>query len=98
MSRNPHRALVAALAEKLGPIDDLAARTRDWNSATFTGMRHLLSFSVPWTREAVIAAIDLPEAEFDLCDHFVADLKVARCSRDGERLHVELEALTVAEA
>jgi hypothetical protein len=97
MNRDPHRALIVALAGKLGPIDDLVSETRDWASATFTGMRHELRFSLPWTREAVIAAINLSEADMPMDDHFVADLRVIQCERQGERLMIELEALTIEE-
>ena len=98
MSRDPRKALYAALAETLGTIDNLVSKTRDWSSATFTGTRHALRFDVPWTREAVIAAIDLPDAELPMDGHFVADLRVALCKRKGTRLMLELEVLTIEEA
>lgn len=98
MNRDPHKSLIIALADQLGPLDDLVSKTRGWASATFIGMRHELRFTVAWTREAVIAAIDLPDAELPMDDHFVADLRVIQCERRGDRLHMELEVLTIEEA
>jgi hypothetical protein len=90
-----HLVLVRALSELLGPLDNLTTKTRDWWSATFQGMRHDLNFSVPWSRERVIAVIDLPDAELPMTGHFVADLRVILAERCGDTLHVELEVLTM---
>jgi hypothetical protein len=98
MSRDPQHALMIALAEQLGPIDSLTAKTRDWWSATFKGTRHLLRFSVPWRAKAVIAAIDLPDADLPIPGHFVADLRVNLCERRGSTLNIELEVLVIEEA
>jgi hypothetical protein len=98
MSREPHKALIAALAKTLGPIGNLVSKTRDWSSATFTGTRHSLCFDVPWTRETVIAAVDLPDADLPMDGHFVADLRVIRCERQDTCLVIELEVLTIEEA
>jgi hypothetical protein len=93
-----HGALVRTLSDAIGPLDALTAKTREWWSATFQGTRHALRFTVPWTRERVIAVIDLPEANMPMAGHFVADLRVILAERRGDTLHVELEALTIVEA
>lgn len=98
MSRDPHKLLTIALAEHLGSLNDFTSRTRDWSSATFTGMRHEMRFTLPWSARAVIAIVDLPEADLPMKGHFVADLRVIQCERRGAALHVELEALTIEEA
>jgi hypothetical protein len=93
MSRDAHRALLAALADYLGPLDDVVAKTRDWASATFVGMRHEMSFIC--AADAVL--IDaLPDIDLPMDGHFVADLQVVSViCRDSTR--VEIEVLTVNE-
>jgi hypothetical protein len=94
MTRPAHRALVAALTDYLGPLDDVVSKTRDWASVTFVGMQHELSFCC--TADA--ALIDaLPDIDLPMDGHFVADLVVASSTRDGLRSHVQLEVLTVHE-
>lgn len=98
MSADPHRALMKALAAHLGPIDGLTARTRDWASIMFTGMRHHIGFVVPWTAECERRVDGLADAELPMRDHFVADIRVLEKRRDGDGLYLTIEALTIAEA
>jgi hypothetical protein len=98
VSRDPQKALLASLAEKLGPLNALVIRTRDWSSATFTGVKYAMHFTVPWSPEVVIAVLDLPDADLPMPGHFVADLRIVQCERRDETLHVALEILTIEEA
>ena len=94
MSRDPHRALMAALADYLGPLDDVVAKTRDWASVTFTGMRHEIMFSC----RASSALIDaLPDIDLPMDGHFVADLAVISALH-GDPATVSIEVLTVCES
>lgn len=87
-ARDAHRALIAALEDRLGPLDGLVSQAAPWASVTFTGMRHELSF------RSAVSLDGLAEAELPLDGHFVADLVVAR---DGAGL-VTFEALTIEAA
>ncbi|HEX8191922.1 MAG TPA: hypothetical protein VF552_03400 [Allosphingosinicella sp.] len=79
-------------------VDELTSRS--WASVTFTGARHRIAFSLEG--EGAAAAADafvagLPEAEFDLRGHILADVALAgdeRCAA-GERVRLRIEALTV---
>jgi hypothetical protein len=94
MSRDPHRALMAALADYLGPLDDVVTKTRDWASATFVGMQHEIAFVC--TVDAVL--IDaLPDVDLPMAGQFVADLEVVSCDARGPYHYVEIEVLTVCE-
>lgn len=68
-----------------------------WASATFTGARHdlALAASPSHTLDAWLAG--LPEAEFALRGHLVADLAVDSRMRVGERLELRIGVLTVEE-
>ena len=91
MIDDPHRALLIALTEYLGPIEIDAERQRDWWSATFTGMRHELSF----TTTASAARIDaLPEIDLPMRGHFVADLAILDV-QPGRPTRLSIEALTI---
>jgi hypothetical protein len=103
MSRGPDactliaRALVAGAAATGCVVTIPACDTRRWASATFAGAQHLLKLAACASPglDAWIAA--LPEAEFALRGHLVADLLVTRVTRDGQAVSVELEILTVEE-
>jgi hypothetical protein len=94
MSRDANRALLAALADYLGPLGDVVAKTRDWASATFIGMQHALSFTCA-ASDTLIEA--LPDIDLPMAGHFVADLRVVSVASDGSRHRVEIEVLTVRE-
>ncbi len=103
MSRGPdacaliERALIASATAAGCAVTIPAFDTRRWASATFVGAQHtlMLSASASPGLKAWIAA--LPEAEFALRGHLVADLLVSRVARDGETVAVDLEILTVEE-
>lgn len=103
MSRGPdaaallERALVAAAAAAGCAVAMPKWELQRWASATFVGARHLLTLA--GTRSAQLDAwlAALPEAEFALRGHLVADLQVLRVSRDGDAVSAQLEILTVEE-
>jgi hypothetical protein len=94
MSRPAHRALMAALADYLGPLDDVIAKTRDWASATFVGMRHELSFICSASAVLIDA---LPDVDLPMDGQFVADLMVVSSEARGAGHAVVVEVLTVRE-
>ena len=92
MSRDAHRELLAALADYLGPIDHIVAKTRDWASATFVGMRHELSFACAASPVLIDA---LPDVDLPMRGHFVADLLVQSMTTEGAVSRVAIEVLTI---
>ncbi len=94
MSRNAQRALIAALTDYLGPLDDVVAKTRDWASATFVGMRHEMSFTCSASAVLIEA---LPDVDLPMDGHFVADLVVVSSEQQGLHHYVVIEVLTVRE-
>ncbi|MCW3849016.1 hypothetical protein OF829_17390 [Sphingomonas sp. LB-2] len=103
MSRGPdaatqlERALLAG-AEAAGcPLAVTEAELTRWASVTFTGARHMLTLAGT-ASPALTRWIDaLPEAEFALRGHLVADLSVEAVRREGAAVRVMLEVLTVEE-
>lgn len=89
------RALYRASAHAGCPLEIVASDRVRWASATFAGARH----ATTWTAlpsaalDAWLAA--LPEAEFELRGHLVADLAVQAVSRTAAGVVLEIEALTV---
>jgi hypothetical protein len=79
------------------PIEIAAADQMRWASATFVGARHLLRLlgGASPALEAWLAI--LPDADFALRGHLVADLVVTRVQREGGAVTVSLEILTVEE-
>jgi hypothetical protein len=94
VSADPQRALLVALTDYLGPLEDVTATTRDWWSATFAGVQHMLTFTCA-ASPALIEA--LPDIDLPMTGHFVADLVVVASRVDGLLHHVEIEVLTVRE-
>jgi hypothetical protein len=94
MIANAHRALTNALLKLATPAEIPASRERPWASITFTGARHWVSLSVGPARAREIAAL-LPDYEFNLPGHLVADIVVTGTKPDGDRILLEIEALTV---
>lgn len=94
MINDPHRALKVALAGYLGSIEQVEAKTVDWSSATFVGMRHELSFLTSASAPLIEA---LGEIDLPMRGHFVADLVVIETSAMEGRTMVSIEALTICE-
>jgi hypothetical protein len=103
MSRGPdvttqlERALLESACAAACPLDLRASEMKRWASATFVGAKHLLTFAGEASPglDAWLAA--LPDAEFALRDHLVADLVVQSVRREDGAASVELEVLTVEE-
>jgi hypothetical protein len=101
MSRGPdaatllERALVASAAAAGCPVTVQAADWTRWASVTFSGARHELTLTGEASRALNAWTAALPEAEFALRGHLVADLSVARRQRSGDQVTLGLEVLTV---
>lgn len=89
------RALVRNAAEA-GVVLSLAmASATPWASVTFTGARHRLAMVAARSASLDAWLAGLPEVEFRLRGHLVADLAVAGATNTAELIEVTLEALTV---
>ncbi len=69
-----------------------------WASATFTGTQHRLTIAadpVPGLRDWIDG---LPETEFAIRGHIVADLAIDAIETIGERAHVTVAVLTLIDA
>ena len=101
MSRGPdaatllERALVASAVAAGCPVTVSDADWSRWSSATFSGARHALTLSGAASRAFNSWTRALPEAEFALRGHLVADLCVARRHRTRDEVTLVLEVLTV---
>lgn len=77
---DPHRRLVLALLEMAGPDAQVPeSRSTPWASATFDGARHhvILRLAGNDAHAAAAKLADmLPEAEFAISGHIVADVAV----------------------
>lgn len=80
--RDPHARLITQLLALAGPDSSvIATSTRPWASATFVGQKHRVVLRFDGTDHAARAdgfAARLPEAEFALSGHIVADACVDR--------------------
>jgi hypothetical protein len=77
-------------------VDSIACRP--WASATFTGTRHRLTIvadPVPGLRSWID---ELPEAEFAMRGHIVADLAIDQVETIADKAHVTLAILTLIDA
>lgn len=103
MSRGPDaltlltRALLAGADRSGCPLTLATSDSRRWSSATFAGMQHRLVLSAQPSPALDSWLAALPETEFALRGHLVADLVVERLRREGEAVTIELEVLTVEE-
>jgi hypothetical protein len=103
MSRGPdaatllERALLADLA-RLGCVATLSesAMTR-WASASFAGARHRITLEAAQSDVLDLWIAALPDADFALRGHLLADLSVTCVHRHDGRTAVTLEALSVEE-
>ncbi len=100
MSRGPDAdtLLVRAIersADQAGYAVEVRSDWKRWASATFTGARHIVSLNGRASPGLDAWLAGLPEAEFALRGHLVADLAVEQVRRDGEAVQVSLGVLTV---
>ena len=101
MSRGPdagallERALLRQAGQAGIDLSIVSASWTRWASATFVGARHdvLLSATPSPALDRWVA--DLPEAEFALRGHLVADLAVESRTCIGDRVELRLGLLTV---
>ena len=99
MSRWPDVATQLARAiEASGPAGAVERHeTSGWASATFSGARHRVTIAARATPGLDRWLAVLPEREFALRGHLVADVVVASVEKSEGRARVVLEALTVEE-
>jgi hypothetical protein len=99
MSRGPDVATQLTRAiEASGPAVTVARHeARRWASATFSGARHRMMVEARATPELDRWLAALPESEFALRGHLVADVAVASAEKSEGRARVVIEALTVEE-
>ena len=101
MSRGPdvatllERALVHA-ARVAGCEAVIAQASMErWASVTFTGARHQITLALSPKDQALHWLASLPEAEFALRGHLVADLSVDRIDRHATGCTASMSILTV---
>ncbi len=73
-----HRLLLRALTAAFPDAAVLASHATPWASATFTGSRHEVALRFIDAAGADAAAAILPDMEFTMRRHLVADVTVAR--------------------
>ncbi|MCE7797711.1 hypothetical protein LWE61_14265 [Sphingobium sufflavum] len=99
MRRDCHGRLLTALVEMAGPgSETIDSHITGWASATFVGARHGVTLVIRGDNVEVRAAAlrqSLPDAEFALAGHIVADLSVDHCSADDDVWLLTLSILTI---
>lgn len=103
MSRGPDigtllvRALYRLSCAAGCPLEIVESDWVRWSSATFNGARHAMTWhAAPSdTLDGWLAA--LPDADFTLRGHLLADVAVAAVTRTADKVRIEIEALTVTE-
>ena len=94
------RALRGALQDFAGEVRIEGLTSIAWRSVTFSGARHHLRIRLEGVKAGAAAdalLARMPEADFHLPDHVLADIASISDERDpdGSRVGLELEALTV---
>jgi hypothetical protein len=103
MSRGPdvatllERALLEGAQAAGCPLALRASEMKRWASVTFTGARHLLTLAGDASPALDAWLASLPETEFALRDHLVADLVVESLRCEDRAVSVTLEILTIEE-
>ena len=101
MSRGPDvgtllvRALYRDSVGKGCPLEIVTADWVRWASATFVGARHAMTWTAAPGPALESWLTGLPEAEWDLRGHLVADVIVQAVTRTPTSVGIEIEALTV---
>jgi hypothetical protein len=101
--RDPHNRLMNAIVQMAGDgTYILSSHSRPWASATFIGAQHQVTLKMTETAEA--ATLDaflaaLPDAEFHVPGHIVADVAVdsrlTTQTEKGRETEIRLCALTI---
>lgn len=89
------RALVRSAADAGIRLTIHTALAIPWASVTFTGARHRITIAAAPSPALSAWLAKLPETEFRLRGHLVADLMTAGEVAAGELIEITLEALTV---
>lgn len=89
------RALVRSAADAGIVLAVATASATSWASVTFTGARHRVTIAASASPLLDTWLAGLPEAEFRLRGHLVADLAIVGEARSGDPVEVALELLTV---
>lgn len=89
------RALVRHAADAGIALTVVANAATPWASVTFAGARHRLTLAASPSCALESWLAGLPEAEFSLRGHLVADLAPVSRARTGESAEIGLEVLTV---
>lgn len=94
--RDPHLRLIAQLTELAGTDSSvIATSTRPWASATFVGAKHMVALRFhgqDHSHQAARFSSDLPEWEFHISGHIVADACIDGCEVSQERMSAHLPA------
>lgn len=98
--RDCHGRLISALLNRAGQDCDIVETTlTPWASATFIGARHCLTLILKGDDAAVRAealTVLLPEADFTIAGHLVADLSVDSTEVTGpDEARLRLSILTI---
>lgn len=97
--RDCHGRLMTALLDRAGEDSEVMdSGITAWASATFIGARHQVTLALRGEdasarAEALIAT--LPEAEFTIAGHIVADLSVDRMDLEAKEVVLTLSILTI---
>ncbi|HEX7820674.1 MAG TPA: hypothetical protein VF463_08640 [Sphingobium sp.] len=99
MRRDCHGRLLTALLDRAGAGSAIVdSGITGWASATFVGARHGVTLALRGedmvVRAEALLAI-LPEAEFALAGHIVADLSIDRMDLEAEEVVLTLSILTI---
>ncbi|HYI64032.1 MAG TPA: hypothetical protein VEW71_04020 [Allosphingosinicella sp.] len=92
------RAICASFGRLPATLKVEERSSRPWASITFAGARHRLRLSLRGPSAAASAdafLAGLPEREFDLRGHFMADIALIEDVRGDGSVRLTLEALTV---
>ena len=98
---DPGLALLHALlatAPDRSAIELMDMTSTRWASATFTGARHVIRLEGRDDPALATWLADLPEAQFRLRGHLVADIAVDLVERHDGATVIVIEALTLEEA
>lgn len=77
------------------PVRVAAHGRRRWASATFSGARHAMTISAAPTPQLDRWLGTLPDADFTLRGHLVADLKIMAVRRCPAHFSADIEVLTL---
>lgn len=99
--RDCHGRLLAALIERSGPDSAVQdSHITAWASATFVGARHGVTLAIRGDDAVVHADVmltALPEADFSIAGHIVADVSIDRVDMDADAVILTLSILTIEE-